>query len=45
MLAKPSLFEGKTPPPTGFGEVKLQILAVDQTGNFGQHNITYKITP
>jgi hypothetical protein len=40
---KPSLFEGKTSPPSGFDEVKLQILAADLTGNFGQHVVVYRM--
>ena len=40
---KPSLFEGKTFPPAGIDEVKLQILAADQAGNFGQHTLSFRI--
>ncbi len=36
---QPSLFQGKTSPPSGFDEIKLQILAADQVGNFGQHTV------
>jgi hypothetical protein len=42
---KPSLFGGKTAPPSGFDEVKLQILAADQAGNFGQHVFSYHFGP
>jgi hypothetical protein len=42
---KPSLFEGKTIPPAGIDETKLQILAVDQVGNSGQHIIPFRISP
>jgi hypothetical protein len=41
---KPSLFEIRIAPPSGFDEVKLQILAADQGGNFGYHTIVYRIT-
>jgi hypothetical protein len=41
---KPSLFEGKTFIPEGTGEVKLQLLAADQAGNFGQHIISYRLS-
>jgi len=41
---KPSLFEAKTSAPAGLDEVKLQILAADRAGNFGQHAIVYRIT-
>jgi hypothetical protein len=40
---KPSLFEGRTTPPKGFDEVKLQILAADQAGNFGQHTVSLSV--
>jgi len=40
---KPSLFEGKISLPAGFDEVKLQILAADQAGNFGQHILSYRV--
>jgi len=36
---RPSFFEGKISSPAGFNEPKLQILAADQAGNFGQHTI------
>jgi hypothetical protein len=39
---KASLFESQTTPPTGFSEVKLQILAADQAGNFGQQILSFK---
>jgi len=42
---QPSLFGGKTIPPAGYQEVKLQILAADQAGNFGQHMIPLYIVP
>jgi hypothetical protein len=42
---QPTLFQGKTSPPTGFDEVKLQILAADQAGNFGLHTLVYKMLP
>jgi hypothetical protein len=41
---KASLFEGKTTLPPGSNEVRLQVLAADQGGNFGQHIILYRIT-
>jgi hypothetical protein len=42
---RPSLFEGKSIPPAGYRELELQILAADQTGNFGQHIIPLRIFP
>jgi hypothetical protein len=42
---KPSLFEGEASPPGNFDRVKLQILAVDQAGNFGQHILSYRVNP
>jgi hypothetical protein len=42
---RPSLFEGKTIPPAGYHELKLQTLAADQAGNFGQHIIPVRVTP
>jgi hypothetical protein len=42
---RPSLFEGKTLPPAGDRELKLQILAADQAVNFGQHTIPLRIIP
>jgi len=39
---KASFFEGKTTLPSGFKEVKLQILAADQAGNFGQHIFSFQ---
>ncbi|HVP78514.1 MAG TPA: hypothetical protein VMV04_11520 [Thermodesulfobacteriota bacterium] len=42
---KASLFEGKTTLPSGLGEVRLQVLAADQAGNFGQHTFLYRINP
>jgi hypothetical protein len=41
---QPTLFQGKTSPPAGFEEVKLQILGADQTGNFGQQTFSFKIS-
>jgi hypothetical protein len=41
---KASLFEGKTIPPVGIDEPKLQILAVDQAANSGQHIIPFRIS-
>jgi hypothetical protein len=42
---RPSLFGGKSIPPAGYRELKLQILAADQAGNFGQHMIPLHIFP
>jgi hypothetical protein len=42
---QPTLFQCKTSPPAGFDEVKLQILAADQAGNFGVHTLVYKMLP
>jgi len=42
---KPNLFEGNTTPPSDFDEVKLQILAADPAGNFGQHTLSFGINP
>ena len=42
---QPSLFEGKTTPPPGYQELKLQILAADQAGNSGQHIAPVRIFP
>ncbi len=42
---QPSLFAGKTAPPAGYPELKLQILAADQAGNFGQHLIPLFFVP
>jgi hypothetical protein len=39
---KASLFEGKTTLPPGSSEAKLQVLAADQAGNFGQHLLSFK---
>jgi len=41
----PSLFEGKMPVLGNGEEVRLQIIAADQAGNFGQHTILYRIAP
>jgi hypothetical protein len=41
---RPSLFEGKTVPPVGFDEVKLQILAADEAGNFGEHTLPFRVS-
>jgi hypothetical protein len=42
---KPSLFEEKISPPADIDEVKLQIFAADQAGNFGQHILSYRVGP
>jgi hypothetical protein len=42
---KPSFFEGKTSPPAGFEDVKLQIFAADQAGNLGQHTLSFRVVP
>jgi hypothetical protein len=42
---KASLFEGKTTLPSGLSEVRLQVLAADQAGNFGQHILSFRIAP
>jgi hypothetical protein len=42
---QPSLFEGKTTPPPGYQELKLQILAADQAGNFGRQIIPLHFIP
>jgi len=42
---KASLFEGKTALPAGLSEVKLQILAADRAGSFGQHVVVYRVAP
>jgi hypothetical protein len=42
---QPTLFQGKTSPAAGVDEVKLQILAADQAGNFGQHTLVYRMVP
>ena len=42
---KPSLFEVRTIPPAGSGEVKLRVLAVDQAGNSGQHMLSFRVVP
>jgi hypothetical protein len=39
---KASFFEGKTTYPSGFSEMKLQILAADRAGNFGQHLLSFE---
>jgi len=41
----PSLFEGRTFPPPGMKEVKLQILAADHAGNAGQHALSFHMIP
>jgi hypothetical protein len=41
---RPSLFEAEIT-PEGSGQVKLQILAADQAGNFGQHILSYRVSP
>jgi hypothetical protein len=35
----------RTIPPSGFGDVKLQILAAGQAGNFGVHTSSFRIGP
>jgi hypothetical protein len=42
---KASLFEGKTKLPSGLSEARLQVLAADRAGNFGQHVIPYRLVP
>jgi hypothetical protein len=42
---KPSLFQAETVPPEGSHQVKLQILAADQSGNFGQYILSYRVGP
>ncbi len=42
---QPSLFEGKATPPAGYRELKLHILAADQSGNFGQQIIPLHFLP
>ena len=42
---KASLFEGKTTLPAGSSEVRLQVLAADQAGNFGQHALSFRVAP
>ena len=42
---RPSQFEGKVNVPDGAGEARLQVVAADQAGNFGQHTLTYRIAP
>jgi hypothetical protein len=34
---QPTLFQAKTSPPASLDEVKLQVVAADQAGNFGVH--------
>jgi len=41
----PSRFEGETTVPKGINEVKLQVLAADQVGTFGQHTVPFRISP
>jgi len=41
----PSQFEGETTVPEGINEVKLQVLAADQVGNFGQHTLSFGVSP
>jgi hypothetical protein len=41
---KSSHFEAEST-PEGSDPVKLQILAADQAGNFGQHIISYRLNP
>ena len=42
---KASLFEGKTTLPSGSSEIKLQVLAADRAGNFGQHIVFFHVAP
>lgn len=42
---KPSLFEARISPPKDVDEVKVQIIAADQAGNFGQHTLSFQIIP
>ena len=42
---KPSLFEGEISSPRDLDEVKLQILAADQAGNFGLHTVPFRLGP
>jgi hypothetical protein len=42
---QPSVFEGRTISPAGYHELKLQILAADQAGNFGQQIIPLHFIP
>jgi hypothetical protein len=42
---KPSLFEGKMLPLEKFDEVKLQVLAADRAGNYGEHILSYRVGP
>ena len=41
----PSLFAGRTFPPPGMNELKLQILAADRAGNAGQHALSFRMIP
>jgi hypothetical protein len=41
----PSQFEGGTTIPEGINEVKLQVLAADPVGNFGQYTLPLHISP
>jgi hypothetical protein len=40
---QPTLFQGKTSPPSGFEEVKFQVVAADQAGNFGVHTVGFHL--
>ena len=42
---QPSVFEGKTTPPEGYHELKLQILAAGQADNFGRQIIPLHFIP
>jgi hypothetical protein len=39
---KASLFEGRTTLPSELSGAKLQVLAADQAGNFGQHILSFQ---
>jgi hypothetical protein len=38
----PSQFEGKVTLPEGIDETKLHVIAIDQVGNAGQHNLWFR---
>ena len=42
---QPSVFEGRTIPPVDYHELKLQVLAADQAGNFGRQIIPLYFDP
>jgi hypothetical protein len=41
----PSRFEGETSIPERIDVARLQLLAADQAGNFGQHGLLFRISP